>query len=83
MTAGLAKKGTETVEGNCVVCNARRRHAIRTGSGNTEYFECLKCGNRVDVKGFVFDDLDALEGPRTSESPGRVGARGRKARRRA
>ena len=68
---------TETVGGNCVVCGRRTSHAIR-GTGRDEYFECLKCGNRVDAKAFVFDHLDALEGGPPSGPPGRVRARRRK-----
>ena len=67
----------ETVEGNCVVCDGRTRHAIR-GEGRGEYFQCVECGNMVDVKGFVFDNLDALERRPASKSPGGAGARGRK-----
>jgi hypothetical protein len=48
------------VDGNCIVCNKRTRHAVRTGRNGGEYFECMKCGNKVDLKGFVYDDLDAL-----------------------
>jgi transcription elongation factor Elf1 len=54
------RKQSETVQGNCVKCNRRTRHAIRSREGATEYFECLKCGNEVDVKAFVYDNLDAL-----------------------
>jgi hypothetical protein len=50
----------ETVDGNCIKCNKRTRHAIRVGSNRSEYFECVKCGNKVDAKAFVFDNLDAL-----------------------
>jgi tRNA(Ile2) C34 agmatinyltransferase TiaS len=53
-------KDTETVDGNCIVCNKRTRHAVRAGSKGNEYFECMKCGNEVDLKAFVYDNLDAL-----------------------
>jgi len=26
-----------------------------------EYFQCSKCGNKIDVKAFVYDNLDALD----------------------
>jgi DNA-directed RNA polymerase subunit RPC12/RpoP len=55
-----ARKVLETVEGNCVVCNRRTRHTIRSAGARDEYFECVECGNRVDVKAFVYDNLDAL-----------------------
>jgi len=29
-------------------------------SKGNEYFECMKCGNEVDLKAFVYDNLDAL-----------------------
>jgi hypothetical protein len=61
----VKNKSPETVDGNCIRCNKRTRHAIRAGRGGAEYFECLKCGNKVDLKAFVFDDLDALSGGRT------------------
>jgi hypothetical protein len=52
----------EVVDGSCIRCNKRTRHAIRVGPDGSEYFECVVCGNRVDLKAFVFDDLDALSG---------------------
>jgi DNA-directed RNA polymerase subunit RPC12/RpoP len=55
------RKGFETVQGNCVRCNRRTRHAIRSLDERAEYFECLRCGNKVDVKAFVYDNLDALD----------------------
>jgi len=60
VTALLEDEGKAEVDGNCVVCRRRTRHAIRRGHDRTEYFECAGCGNKVDVKAFVYDNLDAL-----------------------
>ncbi len=57
----MGKKGEEVVEGNCIVCGAKTRHAIRIDRLGNEYFECSKCGNKIDVKAFVYDNLDALD----------------------
>lgn len=61
MKSRLGDKRKQTVDGNCIVCNRRTRHAVRVGENGNEYFECKKCGNKVDLKAFVYDDLDALE----------------------
>ena len=60
MCAKRNRVSSETVLGNCVRCNRRTRHAIKPLDERTEYFECLRCGNKVDVKAFVYDNLDAL-----------------------
>jgi tRNA(Ile2) C34 agmatinyltransferase TiaS len=41
-------------------CDRRTRHAIRTPPAGREYFECRRCGNRVDEKAFVYDSMDPL-----------------------
>jgi DNA-directed RNA polymerase subunit RPC12/RpoP len=51
----------ETIQGNCIRCGRRRAHLVRKSSTGTEYFECLTCGNKVDIKAFVYDNLDALD----------------------
>lgn len=53
---------SETVDGNCVVCNAKTPHLVKKTKDGTEYFECSACGNETDVKAFVYDNLDALSG---------------------
>ena len=68
--------GKETVDGNCVRCNRRTLHAIRSGTDRAEYLECVRCSNKVDAKAFVYDNLDALSGdgrPRTSKRRGQKG----------
>ena len=55
-------KGDDAVDGNCIRCDRRTRHAIRYGTHRNEYLECVVCGNKVDVKAFVYDNLDALSG---------------------
>ncbi|MDA4112999.1 MAG: hypothetical protein OK474_03035 [Thaumarchaeota archaeon] len=69
-------KGTETIDGSCVRCNRRTRHVARSGAGRTEYLECVRCGNKVDAKAFVYDNLDALSEdgrPGTSKRRGQKG----------
>jgi DNA-directed RNA polymerase subunit RPC12/RpoP len=53
-------KAPDVVDGNCIVCNRRTGHTIRVGPNGEEYLECNKCGNKVDMKAFVYDNLDAL-----------------------
>jgi DNA-directed RNA polymerase subunit RPC12/RpoP len=69
-------KGMETIDGNCVRCNRRTRHAIRSGTNRTEYLECVKCGNKVDIKAFVYDNLDALSEDDRPGTPKRHGQKG-------
>jgi hypothetical protein len=69
-------KDAETVDGNCVVCNRRTRHAIRSGSDRNEYLECVRCGNKVDIKAFVYDNLDALAEDGRPGKPKRRGQKG-------
>jgi len=74
----------ETIEGNCVRCGRSTRHAVRSGGERSEYYECVLCGNRVDAKAFVYDNLDALSAPgrtsRRTRAPRRASNRRRGAR---
>jgi len=54
------KRGGETIQGNCIRCGRRRAHLVRKSKTGMEYFECSKCGNKTDVKAFVYDNLDSL-----------------------
>jgi hypothetical protein len=75
----LVSPPPETVDGNCVRCDGRTRHAIRPDRERAEYFECLTCGNKVDAKAFVFFNLDALDGgPRGQSDKVRVKRRKRR-----
>jgi hypothetical protein len=70
-------RDAETVDGNCVMCNRRTHHTIRSGPDRTEYLECVRCGNKVDIKAFVYDNLDALSGDgRPGKKPKRRGQKG-------
>lgn len=50
----------ERVEGSCMKCDRKTLHTIHKTAAGREYFECGSCGNRVDVKAFVYDSLDSL-----------------------
>ena len=69
-------KGDDAVDGNCVRCDRRTRHAVRYGKDRNEYLECVECGNKVDVKAFVYDNLDALSGDGRPRAPKRRGQKG-------